>query len=415
MLLAPSPILREPLRLPVEVIEVDGLPKIMAGGCPVTPLNVALKRRRETHGATDASLGVYVRGARLLSEFAAHRGRALIDLTNEDFQWFTNALKGKPFLDKDGRQVFLTGSRCARTADLMIAVNYSLAQDMQEVYGVRFDWYRFGGAPLELVELIRAIGGKRGAGHFRRAHRVPYTPKKIRGLPDAEFERMLRAAFGIWGDTIVDGDVAFSDDAEAQRGALFYRNLGILLTLRFAGARRSEPTFIQPEDVDRENSRLYLVTKGHGGEQGKKLPVLLHPVVDKVIWVYITKYRPVTVKNSEKGYPVFVSHSTRNYGERVTDQTVRKIIDRLRDSLTPPWDKLVSPHTLRHSYASDLQKHGGETAVVVNMRHASFSSLTPYSASPEIFADELSVSGETKLTSLLSDLGIKTGEADSDE
>lgn len=415
MNLPPSPTLREPLKLPVGVIKVDGLPKIIAGGCPVTPINVALKRRRETRGATDASLDVYVRGARLLSEFVAHRGKALIDLTNEDFQWFTNALKGKPFLDGEGRQVLLTGSRGARTADLMIAVNYSLAQDMQELYRVRFDWYRFSGAPLELVELIRAIGGKRGAAHFRRAHRVPYTPKKIRGLPDEEFERMLRAAYGIWGNTIVDGDVAFSDDAEAQRGALFYRNLGILLTLRFAGARRSEPTFIQPGDIDRENSRLYLVTKGHGGEHGKKLPVLLHPVVDKAIWVYVTRYRPTTVENSEKGYPVFISHSTRNYGEQITDQTVRKVIDRLRGNLTPPWDKLVTPHTLRHSYASDLQKHGGETAVVVNMRHASFSSLTPYSASPEIFADELSVSGENKLTSLLSDFGINTGEGTSDE
>jgi integrase len=297
----------------------------------------------------------------------------------------------------------------------MIAVIYSLAQDMQELYRVRFDWYRFSGAPLELVEIIRTIGGKRGAIHFRRAHRIPYTPKKIRGLPDEEFERMLRSAYVIWGDTIVDGDIAFSGDAEAQRGALFYRNLGILLTLRFAGARRSEPTFIQPEDIDRENSRLYLVTKGRGGEQGEKLPVLLHPVVDKAIWVYVTRYRPITTENSITGYPVFVSHSTRNYGERVTDQTVRKVIDRLRGSLTPPWDKLVSPHTLRHSYASDLQKHGGETAVVVNMRHASLSSITPYSASPEIFADELLASGETKLASLLSEFGIETGEEDSNE
>ena len=32
--------LREQLRLPVEKVEVDGLPKLLAGNVPVTPLNV---------------------------------------------------------------------------------------------------------------------------------------------------------------------------------------------------------------------------------------------------------------------------------------------------------------------------------------------------------------------------------------
>jgi site-specific recombinase XerD len=178
------------------------------------------------------------------------------------------------------------------------------------------------------------------------------------------------------------------------------------LTLRFEGARRSEPSWIALDDIDRENSRIYLVTKGHGGTKGKKLPVLLHPLVESAIWLYAIRYRPVTDENSVKGYPVFVSHSTRNYGWQITSQTVRKVIDALRHYLTPPWDKLVSPHTLRHSFARDLQKHGGEAAVVVNMRHASYFSLKPYGASPEIFADELLASSDQRLPRLLAQFGI---------
>lgn len=399
--------LTERLKLPVETVEVDGLPKLLAGNVPVTPLNIIFKWKRERRGATQSSLSSYARAGKLYVEFAAHRGRSLVDITNEEFRWFTQALQGRHFLDENGRQQLLGGARGPRTADTMIALLYSLAADLQEIYQIRFDWHRYRGVSNDLVELVRARGGKKGSNVFRRVHRIPYTPRKILPLPDEEFERLLLAARDMWGDTIADGDMAFADDPAAQCGALFYRNLGILLTLRFEGARRSEPLYITLDDVDRQNSRLYLVTKGHGGAGGEKLPVLLHPWVEGAIWVYVTKYRPVTAENSVKGYPVFVSHSTRNYGERISAQTVRKVIDALRDSLTPPWYKLVSPHALRHSFARDLQVHGGETAAMINMRHASVESLTPYSAGPEVFADELLESGETQLTRLLLEFGIE--------
>lgn len=404
----PSITLREPLSLPVEVIEVDGLPKVMSGNLPVTPINIALNWKRENRGATAASLETYARAGRLYVEFAAHRRRSLIDVTNEEFKWFTQALTGGYFPDADGNQRQLSGERGPRTADSMISLLYSLAVDLQEIYDIKLDWYRYRGVPNELVNLVRALGGKSRNNNFRRTHHVPYTPKKVLGLPDEEYELLLRAAHERWGSTIADGDIAFAENPNEQRGALFYRNLAILLSMRLEGARRSEPPFITLDDIDREKSLIYLVTKGHGGEHGERLPVLLHPLVESAIWVYATRYRPITDENSVKGYPVFVSHSTRNYGKRISAQTVRKIIDPLRDKLTPPWDELVSPHTLRHSFASDLQKNGGEAAVMINMRHASYESIVPYSASPEVFAKELLVSGETRLTGLLSEFGIES-------
>jgi integrase len=404
----PNITLREPLCLPVEVIEIDGLPKVLAGHLPVTPLNVALQRRRDIHGATPASLECYTRAARLHAEFAAHHGRALIDVTNEEFRWFVRALTGNPFPNASGQQKHLSGSRGPRTADMMITLLYSLAADIEGVYGVRFDWRRYRGASIDLVDLLRAVGGRSKAKPFPREHRVPYTPKQVLPLPDDQFELLLMGAQRKWGDHIAEGDAAFADDPEAQRGALFHRNVGLLLALRFEGARRSEPSFITLEDVNREQSRLYLVTKGHGGATGKKLPVLLHPYVDAAIWTYATKYRPLTDENSVIGYPVFVSHSTCNYGQWISAQCVRKVIDALREFLTPPWNKRVSPHTLRHRYAVDLQKYAGEAGTVVNMRHASYRSLDAYRGSIEDFAPELIATANRKLTAILTEFGLTT-------
>lgn len=404
--LLPSPTLRVPLKLPVKIVKVDGLPKVLARNLAVTPVNVILKAKQEDRGATDASLETYAHACRLYVEFAAHRGRSLIDVTNEEFRWFTQALKGGHFTDAAGRQQQLSGRRGPRTADKILALLYSMAADIQELYCVRFDWYRYRGVPIELVDLVRAKRGKSSLGLFQRAHKVPFTPKKVLGLPDEEFERLIRAAYDKWGETVVDGDVSFAEDPEAQRGALFYRNLVILLILRLAGSRRGELPFLTLRDVDREKRRIYLVTKGHGGPDGDRLPVLLHPLVESAIWVYVTKHRPTTAENSVEGYPILVSHSTRNYGGHISAQCVRKVVDALRDALTPPWDELVSPHTLRHSFARDLQEHGGDVATMINMRHASTRSLNTYFAGPEIFAGQLLASGETKLTSLLSEFGI---------
>ena len=153
MAVNPSITLREKLRLPVEVLIVDDLPKVMAGNLPVTPINIALKQKREQNGATTASLETYVRAARLFVEFAAHRGRSLADVTNEEFRWFVQALLGNPFLNDERQQVKLSGERGPRTADLMLSLLYSLAAIIQELYEFRFEWLKYRNATPELIEI----------------------------------------------------------------------------------------------------------------------------------------------------------------------------------------------------------------------------------------------------------------------
>ncbi len=81
-----------PLRFPIRVRTLDGVPKLLAGGIPITPINLILKQKQREQGATLASLDTYVRAARLYTEFCAHRHQSLVGISNEEFIWFKHAL-----------------------------------------------------------------------------------------------------------------------------------------------------------------------------------------------------------------------------------------------------------------------------------------------------------------------------------
>jgi integrase len=252
--------LSTPLRFPVRVRMLDSVPKILAGGVPVIPVNLILLQRQREMGSTPASLGTYVRAAHLYIEFCAHRDHSLLQISNEEFIWFKHALLGDPFPDASGNLVRLTGTRGRRTADLMLTLLYSLAADIEERYDVSFDWLRYKGIQYHLINGTQ--GTKRLAQHpssgFRRTHRIRWTPRKVMGLPDDQFALLLQAAWNRWGNQIADGDTASAEHPEAQRGALFYRNLAMLMVLRYTGSRRSEIVQIELGDIDRAESVIYL-------------------------------------------------------------------------------------------------------------------------------------------------------------
>ncbi len=114
--------LRLPLQLPIRVRILDDLPKLLAGGLPITPINLVLKQKQRERGATLGSLDTYVRAAHLYLESCAHRQQSLVGVSNEEFIWFKHALLGDPFPSASGPLVTLSGKRGRRTADLMLTL-----------------------------------------------------------------------------------------------------------------------------------------------------------------------------------------------------------------------------------------------------------------------------------------------------
>jgi hypothetical protein len=60
-----------------------------------------------------------------------------------------------------------------------------------------------------------------------------HASKKVVGLPDKEFGKMLRRAVELWGEYLALGDRRFTLEPERQHGAL-HRNVAILLCMRYA-------------------------------------------------------------------------------------------------------------------------------------------------------------------------------------
>lgn len=405
-----------PLTLPVEVVriasaELSEMPKLLAGGKPLTPINVVLSRRIKLRAASECSIATYTRACLLYAQFCAHLRRTIVGISNGDFEIFLVALLGERFRDADGSWVKLEGKRNERTSDLMVSLMYSIARDIEQLYQVRFDWLRYEAMPREAVY---RLGYKRWGLSAPRLHRIKHAVPKAIGLPDDQFARVIRHARELWLDVIPDGDRAFIYDRvelEKQRGALFYRNLAIILVMGGEGARRSEVDPLRFDDLDPVNNIIHLTTKGHGGDKGRRLPVLMQPVVYSSIIHYATTYRPTVNISAEDRERVFLSHSPRNYGHRISPEAVRKIVDSLRDALDEPWRKILTPHKFRHRFAYMLQRLGGPLAVLSNMRHANISSLDAYTADVEEFADELLGPSNARLQAILnkSEGGETTG------
>lgn len=392
-----------PLQPPVYLLKVDSIPKLVAGGIPVLPINLIFTRRRQFQFAPDTTLVSLAHAAQYYVEFCAHRGYGLLDVAHEEFTTFQNALLGEPFKDAEGSLVYLSGSRqrSRRRVDHILQLLYGIAADITEVYGETFDWQRYKGSPAPQG---KGRGGKKARQGSRRVHTVRWECTKITGLPDEQFVKLLQAAKSRWGDQISGGDQAHAADPERQRGALFYRNVALLFVLRYAGSRRAEANQLRIADIDRAQHLLHLVTKGHHGQH---LPVVLYEAVEQAIWLYVTRFRPWEAAPLEEQDAVFLSHSVRNYGQRLTAESVRALIDTLRPALDPPWNEQLTPHMLRHAFGYELQKMGGPALVTANMRHASLQSGDAYAAGAEVFVDEILSTGNARILRLINQANLE--------
>lgn len=128
------------------------------------------------------------------------------------------------------------------------------------------------------------------------------------------------------------------------------RNLLILELLYSCGMRVSELVNIKLSDIDFNNNRIYILGKGK-----KERYVLYGEVCSNILNDYLINSRPVLNKNSE--YLLL-----NKFGNKITDRSIRMIID---DIVKKSCLKLnISPHTLRHTFATHLLNEGADLKIV---------------------------------------------------
>ena len=128
------------------------------------------------------------------------------------------------------------------------------------------------------------------------------------------------------------------------------RNLLILELLYSTGIRVSELVNIKLDDIDFDNKRIYILGKGN-----KERYVLFGKICNDILMEYLEKSRNKLNKNSD--YLLL-----NKFGNKITDRAIRMIID---DIVKKSSLKLnISPHTLRHTFATHLLNEGADLKIV---------------------------------------------------
>ena len=131
-----------------------------------------------------------------------------------------------------------------------------------------------------------------------------------------------------------------------------YRNKAILEVMYATGARISEVINLEVNQIDFEECIIRVVGKGK-----KERIIPLDDVAIEALDNYINNYRPFLIKNETFNY-VFLNKN----GEKISRQMIFKILKNLANKAGII--KEISPHTLRHSFASNLLNNGADLRVI---------------------------------------------------
>jgi integrase/recombinase XerD len=182
--------------------------------------------------------------------------------------------------------------------------------------------------------------------------RPPAPARRLpKALPLADVESILEAA-GSPGTTLA------------------LRDRALLELLYGTGARISEAVGLDVDDLDRVDASVLLRGKG-----GKDRIVPIGSYALEAVDAYLTRARPelAVVGTSERAGALFLNAR----GGRLSRQSAWTVLVRAADRAGVTRD--VSPHTLRHSFATHLLEGGADVRVVQELLgHASVTTTQIY-------------------------------------
>lgn len=181
-----------------------------------------------------------------------------------------------------------------------------------------------------------------------------HNPKKNKRLPRFLYQQEIEALLALPPFT-----------------PLGLRDRAIMELLYGAGIRVSELTGLDLDDLDRD--RGYLMVFGKGGKER------LSPLGKKgyrSLQEYLERGRPHLLRNRSKGTEIKAVFLNR-WGERLSTRSVRRLLDGYVKKAA--LNKKVSPHTLRHTFATHLLEGGADLRVVQELLgHVSVSTTQIY-------------------------------------
>ncbi|MFM9033544.1 MAG: site-specific tyrosine recombinase XerD [Mycobacterium sp.] len=224
-----------------------------------------------------------------------------------------------------------------------------------------------GAAPLSAVSAARALIAVRGMHRFAAAEgildldvaRAVKPPTPTRRLPKSlTLDEVLALLEGAGGDGPGDGP-------------LDLRNRALLELLYSTGARISEAVGLDVDDVDTRARSVLL--RGKGGKQ--RLVPVGRPAI-AALQAYLVRGRPDLARRGRaagSGGGVFLNARGGRLSRQSAWQVLQDAADRAGISAA------VSPHTLRHSFATHLLDGGADVRVVQELLgHASVTTTQIY-------------------------------------
>ena len=221
-----------------------------------------------------------------------------------------------------------------------------------------------GAVALSAVSAARALIAVRGLHRFAAAEgltdldvaRAVKPPTPSRRLPKSlTVDQVLALLNGAGGDSEADGPLTL-------------RNRALLEVLYSTGARISEAVGLDVDDVDTHSRSVLL--RGKGGKQ--RLVPIGRPAVG-ALDVYLVRGRPDLARRG-KGTPAIFLNAR---GGRLSRQSAWQVLQDAaeRAGITAA----VSPHTMRHSFATHLLEGGADVRVVQEfLGHASVTTTQIY-------------------------------------
>lgn len=128
-----------------------------------------------------------------------------------------------------------------------------------------------------------------------------------------------------------------------------YRNKAMIELLYATGMRVSELVNLKVSDIDLHNSLLRCITKGN-----KERVMIIGEIANIYLDLYINNYRDKLIKKNHKTEYLFLN----NEGTQLTRQGFYINLEAITKEVGI--NKNVSPHIIRHSFATHMLEHGAD-------------------------------------------------------